>query len=1540
MAEQESSRPTSGNTTSNSFNKGMMRDYNESFVGEGLYTHARNAVNNSHDGQVGVIGNEPANLHCVNLPYTLIGAIHIGSDRWAVFTTNDVSSEIGIFDESACTYTKVVNDDCLNFKRSYPITGASRERFDCERLIYWDDGLNPSRSMNLDKVPFITKKKIVNDCVVETPTNQLDCEAIRLASLITYPCITLEKSRTAGTLQNGSYQVALAYTINQVRVTDYLGLTEVQSVFTHENTSSALQVIITQIDKDFDEFELVILGRFNAQTVAKRIGFYSTNQGTIYIDRIDSEAINISVSDIILRSEPIEKSDAMYNVGDYLLRSGIYSKFRFNYQPQANKIITNWVAVEYPADYYSKGGNNTSYMRDEQYAFFIRWIYNTGDRSDSYHIPGRKASSKELSGYTGEDAYELQDGVKVKKWQVINTANVTSFAQYDLPDGGKVIAKGKMGYWQSTENYPDDKPDIWGTLCGKPIRHHKMPDESVDPILSSYNTDGNRIVLLGVEFENITVPLDNDGNPIQSIVGYEILRGSREGNKTILAKGLFNNMREYPVPGEDQIKGLYVNYPFNDLRPDPYLTSQPQLGNNGKVKVSSTKLKNYRKDYFSFHSPEVSFNYPYLNGSEVKLYQERSGEAKGKFILPYRHPRFKVPSNFSNILSTIVGYAIEVGRTAAAVGGVMDLQLAANNDIPITQSLVTGYRQDIVGGSFVTGTGTLDNVAGTPPLPGMVARAALNSTIKATNAASIIGLLPITAKASSEQILRIVLGFIPKQYYAAQYNSYGFYNQSVQVEEGNTRRKIADAKYVSNALQGYNETYQINNVYRTKTVVIKINGEFENPKTVDTSRFIMSEAGVDLNTYVTRDIASYYGAMKIPLPSQYGQLESIKQLLISPCIESTVPDAKAIYKSSVFFGGDTYINRFTEKNSMFFFDTWLQDEPDLYEIDYTMYSNLPYPRFWINTQQNHSEYISLANQYRSLDKMKKSLFYIKSGWFYLFNSGIKDFFVESEINLAYRDWEEDVNKRYYDPYRYTNIDAMFRSDVIRDGNFYKYDYSLSISKLFNSSISWGNIFPRDYDPVVAATCYTYRPERIIYSLPQDDQSKKDNWRSFLANNYKDFSSRVSSIRPINKTGAIFTMVRDSPLMFMGTESLSLDATGTQVTVGNGALFGDSRALQAIVNADDSYEYGSCQSKYSTIGTKYGVFWVSQEQGKIFNYGGQLEEISNAGMKWWFSRFLPSKLLKAFPEFKHSDNPIYGVGVQTTYDNTNEVVYFTKKDYEPILNNLQYDQEKGFYIQNGQSKIYYSLNDQTAFREASWTISYDPKTKTWISFHDWHPTFVLPSKTHFMSVNVNSIWKHNERCDLFCNFYGVDYPWEVEYVSSTGQVVNTLRSFEYILEAYKYHNDCRDKFHVLDRNFDNAIVHNSEQISGLLYLEIKEKNNPLTNLQYPIVGSDYITIQFSKEENKYRFNQFWDITRDRGEYVPSVSAGPVNIPMFNTDSNGYTFEINPLYVNYNKAPLERKKFRHQVNTVFLRRNHSYDVKFLFKVSNQKLLTSYR
>jgi hypothetical protein len=1844
MADNQ--QQNSPGATTNTFSKGMLKDYNDTFVGEGLYTHARNAVNNSHDGQMGVIGNEPSNISCVTLPYDLIGCIHLYDDQWALYTTDDTNSEIGIFDESACSYKKLINDPCLGFKRSHLITGASRKRYDCERLVYWVDGLNPDRSMDVDNVQqyYNYTDNIVGTCKTRVYSTILNCETLRLSPLIKHPCIQIQRGALAGTLPNGSYQACIAYTVNQLKVTDYIGLTAVQGLFTHENVSSSLVVNITEIDTSFDEFELVLLANINSQTTAKRIGYYNTSQGIIYVDRWDAELATVNVADVVFRSEPIDTTDAAYPTNDYLLKIGTHSKFKFNYQPLANQIRASWVAVQYPADYYIKGGNRTGYMRDEVYPFFIRWVYNTGEFSESYHIPGRASIPGERVFISGENVYETEIR---QVWQVQNTGTVGPNPTVTAPsylDGGVIIGQGGMSYWESTEKYPDNRPDIWDSfpnsqgspfnLCGKNIRHHKFPDETIpfsnagNP-LPIFGDDGKTITILGVQFDNIQPPVDNAGKLIPGVVGYEILRGSREGNKTILGKGLFNNMRTYPIPGNTNT-GLMQNYPYNDLRADSYLTTDVQDGTNGKKDVDSSKMFGYSKNTFSFHSPEVTFSNPFLNTGEFKIYGEMSGTSFGRFETPYKHPTFKILTDFSAVLTKIIGLVTGINTIVGGIAGAdLTVSLQGTSDLPFTTDLLAKHRQDAISGVFI---GTSSGTVGTTGVPGTdnaasIKRAAGNTAITAVNIASLAAIALFQTSATAEQVTKIIIALAPRRQYAAQYNSHGFYNQFKQISSGGAtqiRRSILQSSYVGSSVQQFGIGQQINNINRSRVVVVQTDPnplkEIPVNPTIDNSRFIMAEAepnGGILNKDYQRTIASYYGALKINIPSQYGQLDSIKQLPISTCIVNTT-------STNVLFGGDTYINRFTEKNTMFFFNSWLMGEPNEYEYDYTQYINVPYPRFWVNNTQKHS-FFSLANDYRVLDMRTSSTFFVDRGFFYLFNSGARDFFVESEVNVAYRDWEDDIPHRHYDPYRFADLTSMFRSDIVQTGNYYKYDYSLSIAKLFNSGISWGNLLPRDYNPLTYASCYTYRPNRVIYSLPQQSGSKKDSWRLFLTNNYKDFPSRVSCIKPINKTGSLFMMAYQGPLSFMGVEELKMDGTGAKITIGDGGLF--QQALQSITNVDESFEYGSNQGRYCSINTVHGVFWISQNQGKVFLYANQLIEISaSEGMRWWFAKYLPSELLKAFPDYPLYDNPVIGVGVQMMYDNTNDVLYITKKDYKPLRNDLAYD-DKGFYYISGYtntiipgtttcicdsgftlsgttctgtdlvpavksnsisftarqitgrnfnsrrgafiyntyntngtstpsspfiplplnsiwssqstttngrlnnigfwdstsplntpvgltftfslnipsgSKSYYvgigvdnyaelivncntilvmdpaamdinhggvlygspyecwniykitlqngvnyvtikgidtgvpgalgfeiydateselanvssvtqletnlvakdsvtgqfitsknffgkkleSINydcdcgsvvvrgagteaspftywcpttvtkpaecdttdpttikvpiktycnfNSACWEDASFTVSYDCKSQKWISFHDWHPTFLIPGRSHFMSVNYNSIWKHNITCTSYCNFYGIDYPFEIEFVSATGQTVNSMRSIEYLLEVYNYFHDCRDKYHVLDENFDQAMIYNSEQISGVLQLNIKPKNNPVAALGYPIIHNspDYIDILFSKEENKYRFDQFWDITNDRGEYTG------VKFPMFNTQANGYMYPINPTYVNYNKPVLQRKKFRHNVNKIFLRKVKSGNNKFLFKISNQKLLQSPR
>jgi hypothetical protein len=221
--------------------------------------------------------------------------------------------------------------------------------------------------------------------------------------------------------------------------------------------------------------------------------------------------------------------------------------------------------------------------------------------------------------------------------------------------------------------------------------------------------------------------------------------------------------------------------------------------------------------------------------------------------------------------------------------------------------------------------------------------------------------------------------------------------------------------------------------------------------------------------------------------------------------------------------------------------------------------------------------------------------------------------------------------------------------------------------------------------------------------------------------------------------------------------------------------------------------------------------------------------------------------------------------------------------------------------------------------------------------------MIPSYNHFFTIKDNSFWKHNERFDSFTNYYNVDdadptkdYGWEVEYNIVTPNQITTLRSIEYYMEAYKYYNDGKDMFHILDENFNRAIIYNSEQVSPLLSLTLKDKNNPLQPLQYPIVGPVNTQILASKEENKYRFNNFYDITLDRHEFP---STNPI-VPMFITAPNGYRKIINPAYVDVFKPAIEHKKFRHFGNKIILRKTQSGDKKMLLKLVNSKMLNSPR
>jgi hypothetical protein len=1688
-----------GSAETGTFTKGLVRDYDENFDPESSWPYARNASNNSLEGDVGLLGNEPSNYLCAQATFTIIGRIHLFNQYWVIFSTDNplskTSSEVGLYDEDLCTYRVIVNDTCLDFSTYNLITGVAKENFDCSWNVYFADGRNPDRVLNIGipdlwpNVPYIGNNEyqggilwpgvawkqkctppdpVTGICTICEPEKPavLDCDNIRINKLVSTPCIQLDTGQTGGNLYNGSYFAVIAYTINGQKYGDYSSPSNVQYIFNHNAIGGSLDVRITNLETEsFTEFELVIVSVIDQATVARKIGIYNTSSSiAINLDNINDSLPTVPLEFIPIRTPLYETSDSMFETGNYLLRIGPRTTFDFNYQPLANQIESKWVVAQYPADYYSRGGYVTGYMRDEVYSFFIRWVYNTGEKSKSYHIPGRVALPGETDPAPSENIYTEDVGgiIEVeRRFEITNGATIDATATgvyanaiaantpYRTDDGGIIRAEGFMAYWESTEKYPDRMPEVWNVtgnpiagssdtrfdLCNKQIRHHKMPEDVIDGNVSftrataAGSSPATSINILGVKFNNIKPPvyLDESGvvRVIPGIVGYEILRGSREGNKSVIAKGIINNMRRYETASGGN--GLYQNFPYNPVNAlysggasgvlDPSLSTTPvdPAGNNyGLVTEADVK-----KDFFTFHSPDTSFYKPYLSIKELRLYTELGARnnVSGQFEEVPGHPKHKLLTDFALIVSLLVGLgeailALKGKQTWTSDGprvlnlglgptALAPLPLSAPSALAIpslTGLAVGGVNAAAYGAAQITditailqGTFTpVDAFALSAQAGGNLLTSVIGGTIQISKedglrdafppgldtAAGIIATGNLTNIAASNNI-ELIYSFIKYRQYALRYISHGIlHRDSIGNTTGaNKRRYINDAGYLTNQYNTF-QNYRVNNLFRSSSVIINTSGPaINNPSLPDNTICTVgqnhtTEPGYT-GTQVTRDdpfnpftstASCYYVGTKVRYRNQYGQLDSIKQIPV-PCpitVNDNTPftnnDINKPISTPVLFGGDTYIGRYTEKNTFFYFSDWLYNQPDGTPFDYSLRYLGLYPRFWANFEKydldgfvgsvlgnllTPSEWNTPANL-NNLDDAASDpgfsfninlRFSKQKAYFYLFQSGVRDFYVESELNIDQRDWGELDEQKHYEVL--SDLSELFGTQIIKSGNYFKLDPSLSLANLFSNVISWGNLQDRDYNPTVSSLCYRYLPNRLIYSLPDTLESKKDYWRVFLPNNYKDFKSNLLAVRPIGKNGAMIFFKNDSPVMFQGTETLETDL-GTKITIGDGALF--SQPVQSIVNSDESYEYGSCQDKFSIINTPMGVYWMSQNQGKIMGMAGGLNEISSTGMRWWFGKFLPFRILSDFPDFQLTDNPVAGVGCQSIYDNDFQLLYFCKKDYElkkdlPADVTITYSGVGNVFTLNGRTKIF--LGDPRYFNDVSWSASYDPKAQIWISFHDWHPNLSFPSKLNFITTDGRRLWRHNDTSQSYCNFYGVDYPFQVEYVLDSGQQVDTLRNIEYLLESYVYDTDGIDRFHVLDYNFDELVVYNSEQVSGQLNLNLAPKNDPFARLNYPRVNVTDIDIIFEKVEQKFRVNQFWDITADRGEYNANVQR-----PIWLTEWDGYRKELNPANLNYNKSVFERKKFRHYYTNVLFTKRVSGNTKMLMKIANNKDLNSPR
>jgi len=1523
-------------TTNVTSKAGLVSDMNSSYLNEESYSHARNAVRNSKDGDLGTIGNEPSNELCFTAPYKIIGHVDLPDDKLLIFSTDNINSEIGIGDPIACSYEKLLNSRCLNFSDKYPITGVAKKDFQKGVIATFTDKFNPVRRIQLKNATSITT-----------------CDDLLLFKKIDTPCLELQKTQV-GNVPNGMYSVAIAYVVDGQVFSDWYGLSQRIPLYS-ESGNNSFDVKISGLDQEFDQFALVVVGNFidpetkGVSKLAKQIGIFSTKVRSVSVtDFINSNYTEILLSNLVIQKKTWLKAGIISSNANYLLLGDLVSRPEENYQLKAMSIKAEYVVEQVPVDYYEQEGLDVGYYRDENYDFYIQGVYNTGELTEKYHIPGRVAESNDLSIVSSGDVYEYDKQFndcdpteKISRWKVENTAGRMIPTGDEFKCNRRILGTGELGYHQSTDTYPDNT-DMFGEWANTPIRYHKFPDECKVPRYQKI--DGvTYINILGIRFSEIP-KFDNP-----DIIGYKITRSDRKGgNGTVVARGLMSNIRSYvDVTTRDTI--MYNNYTVNDLSADQYLSSTQTVYKSGR-ETNFTPLVDYYQDRFAFYSPHTSFEPRYSLGTEIKIESEEIATVTGQFEKVFNHPRQKLMNQFSFWLAAAVGFIeaalVIIGKrtegsnkqakiSAEGVSSGTSDTWEFDRTYPF-QSVEDLIGLDIVG--YVT-----DRI---------LARKFDVSTI--TSILTVIASLGIKIPYSifsgikaADDMFQIIYDFTGYTDYVYQYNAIAEFDRSICTPTGQKRRRLTfPATYIPATVVTVNNTI-LNNLNRERFVYLQLNKPLNDPSVKDTTRQTASGFGVcdNLDKKTSSTASMFYATSKVPNPNQYGQLGSSSAVSMHSCIFKFEDE---LTTTPVLYGGDCIITRFQFLKKMQFFSQNIAGTdpvtnaryPDGVEYDYRKYRNIAFPRFWMDstkydfselisgTRINYARFSRTTSSKHNLDCKegdKRNIARIDDAYMYLFNNAAIDFIVECDYHAEFR---EKTEMPFYSKNN-KDISQIFRADRMnREEEFV-------VSRAYNDLYPTEVYAPQQRynfdpnDPVPAE-----QPNSVIYSLPSFNLQEVDNWQYFLPANYfafreSDFGS-LTGMHKLDQDRIIFLFSKSSPFVSMGRDFLELEQSGRKVTIGDGGLFAqDPREVMPTDN-----NYGACTSRYAFANTHLGRYYPSAVQGRIMNFTESLDDVARQGVSYWCKNYMPISLYDYFPTYEKQENPVNGVGYLMAFDSFYETVYITKRDFVPVpelVDDIEYRDGKFFYRNNEVS-----LHNSTYFKDISWTLSYSPLEKGFVSYHDWHPDWVIQQDNHFMTVKDNGVWKHNERYDSYCNFYTVDWPFEIEFVSNSGQQVHTVRSMEYLLEVYKYKNFGRDRFHVHHQNFDALIVRNTEQISPLLKLNYSS-SDPERDLAYPskdTVNPVAWNVLFSKEENKYRVNMFWDATKDRGEFTNS------DFHLFPTDESGYKNVINPLGMDVDKPEEQRKKFRHYWNKFRLIKTVSGENKFICKIYNIKKQISIR
>lgn len=1099
---------------------------------------------------------------------------------------------------------------------------------------------------------------------------------------------------------------------------------------------------------------------------------------------------------------------------------------------------------------------------------------------------------------------------------------------------------GEFSYWQSSAKYPSN-PDVWGELCGQPIKHHKFPDSNITHIHNQIsgvvvpqNTiygQNNKIYPIGVKIDvqqikNILQDAVDQGLITDTerleITGYSIKRSERRGNRSVVAKGLLydvwntpqlytkeicndknTNCSNFYFPIVPTQSVYYSNYPFNDLNPDPFLKSfflGPQVS---APYIGAGDAINGR---YTFHSPNTSFNRPFLiTGQELKLETTEFGQSFSRWNEVEKHSKY--------VLLTLNAYII-AGVLAAA------------------QIILESWIGAVPAGDLFTILGTGPGVW---PSIG-ISFAILEGVGIATNGNKYVTQWADIFKKNGT----------PRNF-AMYYTAIGKYNQFHTVPNnplslnghGRKRASIVNSRYLNSGNTEFFESgisIRFNNFERESSVYLAIDA-FDiqpiNPTkafkatgfygAADESRL---SALYNFTNVCTENvdgygpIASFYASIKNYIPDQYGTPDQIEWIDTGYCGIIDWNNSSQSTNCDTIFGGDTFINRFALKRKMPFF---LQDRvgnvPDT-DIFYRELGNVALPNYFFNSLfSDTSTASSTARFFGQLPPDANFLcsnptkFYQK-GYMPWAMYGVPYYICESDYNVDLRHGEDELAKNFY-PWvgDVVNWTQQYQVPISTDNYyFYNTDYSKQNKENFYYTLKQ-NFNSTD------SSCQVLHPTRVIYSPQQ-----VPFWLDYLGNDYYDFPREDGDLVSLTEMEQDKILVRSQNANKIFNAFVQIN-TGEQIAqLSTGAVF-STKPLQVYKT-----DLGFGGSVNRTIeSTPFGTFYVDTVNPSILNVtkGKNVQDNTidisqghdgKSKIKMWLRENLPFQIIKDYPDVE-IDNAYKYFGIATAWDNKYDRLFITKRDARvrnEFKNSISYNTGiKEFQLRqdNGQFLIVSPL-DSNYFCDKSFTIAYSPIIQEFISFYSFTPNYYLSSETYFSSginfsedITTYGLWHHGISQKSNQVFYGKLHPYILEYSVSTPGQNKILDSIKYNHRILRYQDNLN---YSIENNitYNHALIYNDQQCSGDLTLIPTEKNNLFQLVSYPkdVLNSRQILVE--NNSNWYSFNSFFDISRQNSQ------------PFLQYECRNAYKTLNELSINHNYKYLPNR----MSNTYFVIRleNNKY------------------